>query len=325
MISARFDTQAMARLRFAISPMIELIASVRTLDDPTRHALHLPWVPEALRNTRDLDLSPLYALQSSEIYHPDFVHPLPTGPVADFKEGLAAMRALPPELIRAELRFAFQEQPLPDVLRPFVRDPRGSVHGLAELMRSYWDRALGMHWERIRSLLEHDVLYRARQIADGGTTRLFDDLDDAVRLEDGVLYIDQCGDVTLNLDGRGLLLIPSAFVWPKVMVVTAPQWQPTLVYPARGAGMLWEPQHPAPPDALAKLVGRNRAALLVALDSPRSTGQLAGMLGVTSGGVSQQLSVLADAGLVRRRRVQRHVLYLRSLDGDALVAAANAA
>jgi len=89
--------------------------------------------------------------------------------------------------------------------------------------------------------------------------------------------------------------------------------------------MLWEPQHPAPPDALAKLVGRNRAALLVALDSPRSTGQLAGMLGVTSGGVSQQLSVLADAGLVRRRRVQRHVLYLRSLDGDALVAAANAA
>ena len=35
-----------------------------------------------------------------------------------------------------------------------------------------------------------------------------------------------------------------------------------------------------------------------ALDSPRSTSELAGLLGVTGGGVSQQLSVLAQAGLV---------------------------
>ncbi len=325
MITARFDTEAMARLRLAISPMIELVASIKTLADPTGRELHRPWVTEALRDTRELDLSPLYGLQASETYHPDFVHPLPTGPVADFKDGLAAMQAFPPELIRAEVRFSFQDQPLPDELRPFLNDPKRSVKGLAELMSAYWDRALAMHWERIRSLLEQDVLYRARQIADGGTRKLFADLDESIRWEDGVLYIDQCSDTTLDLGERGLLLIPSAFVWPKVMVVTAPQWQPTLVYPARGAGMLWEPQPPAPPDALAKLVGRNRAALLLALDSPRSTGQLAGMLGVTNGGVSQQLGILADAGLVRRGRVQRHVLYLRSRDGDALVAAASAA
>lgn len=326
MISARFDTEAMARLRFAISPAIELAASMRTLDDPTRRALHLPWIADALRSTTDLDLAPLFALQTSEVYNPDFFHPLPSGPIADFTAGLDAMRAIPPETIRAELRYAFQEQPLPDVLRPFLRDPRRSVDGLAELMRVYWERTLSPHWDRIRSLLEQDVLYRARQIADGGTRRLFTDLDESVRWEEGVLYIDQsCHEGTLTLDKRGLLLIPSVFVWPKVMIVSAPDWQPTLIYPARGAGMLWEPQSPAPPDALAKLVGRNRAALLLALDTPRSTGQLAGMLGVSNGGVSQQLGILADAGLVRRRRVQRHVLYLRSAGGDALIAAADAA
>ena len=76
--------------------------------------------------------------------------------------------------------------------------------------------------------------------------------------------------------------------------------------------MLWDTDALAPPDALAKLLGRNRAAVLLALDSPRSTSELAGLLDVTTGGVSQQLSILAQAGLVARQRVRRHVLYLRT-------------
>ena len=110
-----------------------------------------------------------------------------------------------------------------------------------------------------------------------------------------------------------------------VWIVTAKPWQPTLIYPARGVGMLWDPTRPAPPDALAKLIGRSRATLLMALDCPRSTTELAGALGVSSGGISQQLAILGDAGLVSRRRVQRFVLYLRSADGDALVEAATRA
>ncbi|HEX5224532.1 MAG TPA: winged helix-turn-helix domain-containing protein, partial [Solirubrobacteraceae bacterium] len=110
--------------------------------------------------------------------------------------------------------------------------------------------------------------------------------------------------------------------WPKVTFVTAPPWQPTLIYPARGIGMLWSPDRLAPPDALARLLGRTRAQLLTALDEPHSTIELAGALGLSSGGVSQHLGVLRDAGLVSGRRVQRAVLYLRSADGDALVQAA---
>ena len=109
-------------------------------------------------------------------------------------------------------------------------------------------------------------------------------------------------------------------------MVTAPPWQPTLIYPARGIGMLWESAaRRGAGRAGAACSGRNRAAVLMALDCPRSTTELAGTLGVTTGGVSQQLTVLREAGLVRGRRVARTVLYLRSPHGDTLVQAATSA
>jgi DNA-binding transcriptional ArsR family regulator len=325
MIEIVFDTEALTRVRFAISPTIELVASVAVLKDPSRGALHLPWVERARAKAAELDLAPIRALQTSGTYSPDFIHPLPTSPLTRFEEQLATMVATPPEQILAEIRVAYEGQPIPPVLRPFLTEPRAAVRELAELMRRYWESAIADDWERIRALLEHDVLYRARQIADGGTRALFGDLDESVRWDDGVLRIDKdCDSGSLELDDRGLLLIPSAFAWPHVRLVTAPPWQPTLIYPVRGIGMLWESQRDHAPDALSRLLGRNRAAVLMALDCPRSTTELAGLLGVTSGGVSQQLAVLAEAGLVNRRRVSRHVLYLRTIDGTSLVEAAAA-
>ncbi len=325
MIDVRFNTEALTRVRFAISPMFETIASLKALEDPARGALHLSWVERTRRVTADLDLATIRALQGSETYNPDFINPPPTGPLAELEDELAVMRATPPRQISREVRDAYKRGGVPRVLEPFITEPSAAVERLSELLRAYWDRALEPHWGRIRSLLEHDVLYRARQMANGGTSQLFADLDPAVRWKQDVLHVDQCDDTTLALDARGLLLVPSVFVWPKVMTVTAAPWQPTLVYPARGVGMLWDPEQPAPPDALAKLVGRSRAALLLALNRPRSTTELAGALSVTNGGVSQHLSVLSDAGLVCRRREQRYVLYMRSADGDALVNATSAA
>jgi DNA-binding transcriptional ArsR family regulator len=61
--------------------------------------------------------------------------------------------------------------------------------------------------------------------------------------------------------------------------------------------------------------------VLLALDCPRSTTELASLLGVTDSAVSQHLAILTAAGLVSRRRTRRYVLYLRSSDGDSLVRA----
>ena len=212
---------------------------------------------------------------------------------------------------------------MPPVLEPFLSRPGRAIRELADLMSVYWERSLAVHWPRMRALLEQDVLYRARQIADGGTRALFSDLDEAVSWHAGVLQVESCDifETAIELDERGLLLVPSAFVWPKVRIVTAAPWQPTLIYPARGIGMLWSPERPVAPDALARLVGHSRAALLLALEQPRSTTELAATLGISGGGVSQHLSILREAGLICGHRLQRVVLYMRSEEGDALVRA----
>lgn len=323
-----FDRAALTRVRFAISPTIETVRSVNVLGDPGRHALHMPWAVRAASAVGALDLSVVRALQGSDIYNPDFIHPLPAGPFTSFEDDLSRMLATSVDQVRAEVSTAYAGERVPRVLDPFLEEPRAAVGRLAGLMRRYWQLALAPHWERVRALLEHDVRYRARQMADGGLEALFADLDPQVSWSGGVLRVEKdpdegrecpCATCVLELDERGLLLIPSVFAWPKVLLVTAEPWQPTMIYPARGVGMLWDRDAVAPSDALAKLLGRNRAAVLLALGSPRSTSELAGLLGVTSGGVSQQLSVLADAGLVRRQRVRRHVLYLRTSGGDTLV------
>jgi hypothetical protein len=322
MITLRFGHSALAHVRFAISPLTEARRSLRVLDDPGGGALHLRWAIEARRLTADLDLSLLRALDPADVYTPDFVSPPPASPLDEFEDQLAVVAATPPEQALAEVQRSYRRKPaLPAVLEPFVEDPAAGVAAVAELLRAYWDRALAPHWPRVRALLEGDVLHRARQMADGGAERLFADVDPTVSWADGILSIDKRAQQSVDLEERGLLFVPSVFTWPDVVLVTDPQWQPTIVYPARGVGTLWEAGRPAAPDALGALLGKVRARVLVALYRPRSTTDLADALGVSAGGVSQHLSVLREAGLVHGHRVGRVVLYLRSPAGDGLVGA----
>src|ERR1700678_4197092 len=130
MLEIVFDTEALTRVRFAISPTIELVASVAVLEDPSRGALHLPWVERARANTVELDLSPIRALQTSDTYSPDFIHPLPVSPLTRFEEQLATMVSTPSEQIRAEIRVAYEGHPIPAVLSPFLTEPCAAVRGL---------------------------------------------------------------------------------------------------------------------------------------------------------------------------------------------------
>jgi DNA-binding transcriptional ArsR family regulator len=130
------------------------------------------------------------------------------------------------------------------------------------------------------------------------------------------------GDVTLG--GRGLLLVPAAFAWPDVWAINDPPWQPSIVYAPRGVAELW-----APPTrdraALEQLLGARRARILLALDRPTSTQELARRLGAGASGVSEHLSVLRGAGLVAGRRDRRQVLYARTRAGETLLGAAQTA
>lgn len=318
MLSFRFGPEDVANVRFAISPLMELHNSVRTLDHPEAKALHLPWVAATRERVADLDIGVLRALQRSRAYTPDFLNPPPGSPLGDLEGELEEMLATPADQVRAEVRRVCAPAPLPPVLQPFDDDPEAAVAALAELVRAYWERALAPHWERIRALLEGDVLYRARRLADEGAQRLFADIHPELRFADDTLFIDMPFDGHLDLEGRGLLFVPSAFTWPRPSASLEGTWQPFVVYPARGVASLWDPGRAAPPAALAALLGARRASVLAALHAPRSTTELARALGLSPGSVSQHLSVLRDAGLVNAHRVGRVVLYVRSPTGDAL-------
>ena len=78
---------------------------------------------------------------------------------------------------------------------------------------------------------------------------------------------------------------------------------------------------PTASDALVRLVGARRASLLGRLSSPTSTTALVSATGWSAGSVSEHLSVLADVGLVAKRRAGRTILYWRTELGERLLRA----
>src|SRR5438270_3007881 len=312
MLVLRFGASDLANVRFAISPLVELHRSVRALDDPGAQAIHLPWIAATRESTRDLDLDLLLALQPPGVYSPDFIHPPPRSPLTELEDELAEMLATPADEVRAEVELIYDRTGAPGMLTPFLEEPDAAIARLADVIRDYWQRALAPHWERLRGLLRGDVLYRGRRLADGGARFLFADLHPDARFEQDELRIEKSWEATRALDGRGLLLVPSAFTWPVISAITEPPWQPTLIYPARGVGLLWEPGETVAPESLRALLGRRRAAVLAALDAPRPTAELAQRLGLSAPSVSQHLGVLKAAGLVHASRVGRLVLYART-------------
>ncbi len=321
MIQFRLEAEDLVQVRFAFSPLWELVMSVRALADPGRHALHLPWVADARPALEGLDLELLFALVgSADDYTPDFLAPPPTTPLPDFAAEVERIVCTPPELVRAEAgRVAAARGERRSVLERFLTDTDAALEGLAELLTRYWERALAGHWPRLRAVLEGDVLYRARRLALEGAEGLFGKLHPRVRWRPGVLEVDKRCVHDRAGGGEGVLMVPSAFSWPDVFVVVDEPWRPSIMYPARGSGTLWLESPESRGAALELLVGRGRARVLRELAAPTTTAEVARRLGFTTSAASQHLTALARAGVVGRTRVGRRVYYALSARGRSVL------
>jgi DNA-binding transcriptional ArsR family regulator len=142
-----------------------------------------------------------------------------------------------------------------------------------------------------------------------------------VFLDDDTLHVDlftKSGAV--QLDGHGLLLVPTVFGGPRIFTNLGTYGQPVLRYPASAVATLWE-RPPAPAgEALSRVLGRTRATLLYELAVPAATTELAERCGLTASTVSQHLTALRDAGLVSPYRVGRFLLYARTSAAEGLLA-----
>ena len=294
----------------------------------------MPWAVRAAAAVGPLDLSVLRALQGSGVYNPDFIHPLPAGPFTSVEDDLAAMLATPAQQIRAEVLEAYAGERVPRALR---RVPRGTARSrrprLGALMRVYWERALApLLGAGARAARARHPLPRAARWPTAAWRRVVRGPRPAGELvrwrpaprESSPTRTASLSpmrdDVCSSWTSAGLLLIPSVFTWPKVMLVSAEPWQPTVIYPARGVGMLWDQDALVAPEALAKLLGRQprggtARARLAALDQ-RARGAARGH---RRWRLPAAYRCWLRPGLVTRQRVRRHVLYLRTSGGDTLV------
>jgi DNA-binding transcriptional ArsR family regulator len=322
------------RYRFAVSPLGEVVLLSRAMALPYSFARGTPaaWLREHDCARRQLeqehDLRPLLESMSVSHYFPDFLTPTSEAALGDIERELDEVRETPEERVRSEIERTLSTSPLstarpltPSVERQ-LRAPDAASR-LADQLALVWEALVAPSWQRIRDVLERDVLHRTRALARGGLKALFGDLAPLIALDEPELHIDCCGvDAIQVLDGRGLLLRPSAFIWPYVATSFDERQPAEVMYPARGVASLFsEPRHHD--GALAALIGSTRAQVLKTLDEPLHTSGLARAFGRSPGNIADHLKALRDSGLVAGARVGRNVVYSRTPLGDALLVGAD--
>jgi DNA-binding transcriptional ArsR family regulator len=318
-VQYRFGRDDLLRTRFAIAPLMDLIGAFYVLRDPGRSVVHRPWREWARPRTAGLDLSLLdvAAPRGARGFWPVFVGPPPQVPHAQIGPELDRVRATPPQQVKDEIMRTYPRGRA--AARPFIEDPAGTLAELAGQMRAFWDAALAPWWARMSAVLESEIASRARHLVASGPQAAFTGLHQTVRWDHDTLVVHPTTKAPADVDlaGRGLLLIPAIFTWPKVWPRTDPPWDPALVYPAAGIADAWAADGQAG-DALEALIGQRRAQILRELDRPASTLQLAQRMRVSAGGISDHLQVLRQAGLVTGRREGRQVIYTRTAKGNTL-------
>ncbi len=322
----RFEVSAddLLHSRFALSPLFELDHLIRTLAGQSHHRLPPAWAarlePAYRRFHSDPAFRAVLALHSRH-RGPAFLAPPPVSLTQTIADDLAAVHATPLRLVRREIRDCLALRPSNDEEAVAVLGRRDVVARLAVVLEQAWHELLAADWLRLRAICERDVVFRSGELGRAGWAAAFAGIPH-VRWHRGGIEIARLNkQEPIPLDGSGLLLVPSMFIWPGVAAYAESPWPPTIIYPARGVAALWEGSPATDAEALGELVGRSRARLLRGLADQASTTQLARELDLAPGAVGDHLSVLLRAGLVDRTRAGRSVLYRRTPLGDALATA----
>jgi hypothetical protein len=319
-ITLRFGPADLLRCRFAVSPLFETLSAIRLTSPREDLGDHSRWLAQARPRLDALDLRPITLLQPRRGYTPDFLAPPPAGPSTPFDDDLARIAATPPARVSAEIARSLADTPAARdtaVGRLLLGDPAEVLGLLTGLIRAAWHALVEPFWPRVRALLDADVGFQTRRLAEGGLDRLFAELHPTVRWQGNALSRRRGDDEHRDLAGEGVVLMPSAFKWDQVVIVVDRPWQPTVIYPARGTGTLWQPAGGTADAALGRLIGRTRAALLAGLTEPATTTTLAHRHALAAGTVSEHLSILRDAGFVAGERYRHEIRYRRTELGTA--------
>jgi DNA-binding transcriptional ArsR family regulator len=317
----RVSSDLLAQARFTLSPKAEVVTALSALvapRDPAERAFHA--AHHAAFETM-LASYPLRRDVLARSFRPrrgpqpgwtaGYLCDPPPGPGVTFAAELAAVAAIPDEMLRADLR----ETALAAL--PAHLESASLTAAATGLLDWVWTHTVDTDWPRRERLLQADIVARTGQLARQGWAAVLRDLgQNREWAGDGQLRINRYELPTRVLPpGAQLYFIP---------VTACSGWvgwdEPAryaIYYPVTGR---LAPADGKRRDGLNRLLGTNRATLLRLLDQPAGTTHLATHTGLPIGAVGNHLRVLLDAGVVARRRSGRHVLYWRTPLGDALTA-----
>lgn len=310
MLRIHFTPADFLRVRFARSPdpMWEAVLGLHVL---TTSADRLParlrlWRNRARGRARQPDVRGAFRLlhdlaPSDASYWPDFLTP------AESEEGLAAGLRVLRETSRArlerEMREASRHRPLPAWTRRLAAGDRTLLDDVVAAVGTVHGGLLAPDWSEVEAAGAADRVRRMEALGEG-LGAVFASFTPFVWREP-VLSAAYPQDVTLRLRGRGLRLVPSFFCHTRPVAIADPGLPPVVVYPLH----LDEPHAVHEDAALARLLGANRARVLTALATTRTTGGVAIRLALPASSVSGHLTVLRNAGLVASERAGMYVTH----------------
>lgn len=323
-LRVHFTSEDLARVRVLTEPhpLWEVLLSLHLLQTKQGAVMFDGWRRDARAMPRPL-VRMLTTLAPPKGYSPDFLTPPVDTP--DLDTALEALLSTGKRRLRADIgMLATELRTLPPWVAGIGNGEVDTLRRLADGIRKYHATMLAPHWPAIRADIHASRARRAELGVSHGVEHMLDTLHPGVRWRDWVLEMPYPVDQDLRLEGRGLTLVPSFFCWQNPITFADPNRTPMLVYPvARTAD--WtsggKPCAPPNPRSLVALLGRTRAAVLLAIaERPDlNTTELATALGTSPATASQHTTVLRDAGLVNTNRANGSARHRLSAVGRDLL------
>lgn len=307
---------------------------------PKEHPLQHPWI----RRMRTLSAAlkreiRVFWFLYSEITC-DFMLPPRADASQSFEEALAAFAAQPPEWAQYELArptyFYFEESAGPESLaREDVRaqveyrmgtelaqqlfdDPAAVQARVVDMLAGYWEQSFSEEWDRLEPALAEEVARASGrdpiELLGEVRAELKVDPEERLLLRRSLHHHEV--EVTSE---NPLRLLPSVYVWPHVRVNCDAPWPLAVLYPPATMrnGLAGTPAPEELVQALRAAADPTRLRILhLVAEQPRSTEELAPLVGLSESGLSKHLRALTEAGLLSTKRDGYYVLY--SLERERL-------
>jgi len=322
LVRVNFTPGDVARTRFTVTPapmpetVVALIELRRTAASGYRGRA-APWLREG-RRAFPATARPLLDLVGSRGPWPGIFERF----TPDLHEGIEELRGASRASLRAGLSRC-QEAPRPPLwVRNLADGDREQLELVIRALRDLHDTVVAPRRDTAAAASRADLARRIPVLVTGGQEALLGTLDPRLRWRDEGL--ERTGiDFEMNLDGRGLLLRPSAF-WTGEPIFSFDEegHRPhVLIYAAQPNGHSASDNGTAElaaHDSLAALLGPTRAAVLRALREPRGTIELAAAVQISPASASAHAKILRDASLIETRREGRGVRHSLTSLGTAM-------